>query len=175
MPLSPLPAPPAPPPASVRLRPAVSSDVPLILAYIRELAIYEREPAAAVATEADLLRDGFGDAPRFLALLADVNEQPAGFALYFFTYSTWQGRPALHLEDLYVRPAFRGQGAGAALLRRLAHEAVATGCRRFEWQVLDWNQPAIDFYERLGATVLPAWRVVRLEGKNLQRLGTARR
>ena len=158
---------------SVRLRPAVASDVPLILAYIRELAIYEREPAAAIATEDDLLRDGFGAAPRFFVVLAEIEAQPVGFALYFFTYSTWQGKPALHLEDLFVRPEFRGQGAGAALLRHLAQEAAASGCTRFDWQVLDWNQPAIDFYERLGARILPGWQAVRLEGENLKRLAEA--
>ncbi len=155
------------------LRRATAADVPVILGLIRELATYEREPDAVVATEEDLLRDGFGAQPAFHVLLADWVEGGAppvtvGFAFWFFTYSTWEGRRCLHLEDLFVKPSHRGRGAGVALMRALAREAVTAGCRRFVWQVLDWNEPAIRFYESLGARVLPEWQSVRVEGAALQ-------
>jgi len=152
------------------LRAARSDDVALILQLIRELAEYEREPAAAVATEADLLRDGFGTQPRFQVVLAEWNGEPAGFALYFFNYSTWQGHPGLFLEDLFVRPPFRGRGIGKALLVHLAQLAVRENCGRFVWQVLDWNEPSIRFYEALGAKVLKEWLTMRVEGGALMRL-----
>lgn len=148
----------------VRLRPATSDDVPLILAFIRELAEYEREPDAAVATEEDLLRDGFGERPKFFVTIAEHAGEPAGFAFHFFTYSTWRGRPCLYLEDLFVRPRFRRNGIGLALLRHLAGVAVRERCERFVWQVLDWNTPAIAFYEGLGARPLREWITMRLEG-----------
>ncbi|MFO0591931.1 MAG: GNAT family N-acetyltransferase [Polyangiaceae bacterium] len=151
----------------LKLRPARPEDVPLILAFIRELAAYEREPDAAVATEEDLLRDGFGDRPRFQVILAEWDGAPAGFAFYFYTYSTWRGRPCLYLEDLFVRPAFRRNGIGLALLRELAKEAVRERCDRFVWQVLDWNTPAIAFYESLGAKPLREWITMRLEGPSI--------
>ncbi len=141
-----------------------------ILRLIRALAEYEREPDAAVATEEDLLRDGFGDAPLFKVLLAEIDGVVVGFALYFFVWSTWRGRKCLHLEDLFVEPDHRGKGAGLALMRALAKEAVDNGCARFVWQVLGWNKPAIDFYERLGARVLDDWWAVRLEGDALAAL-----
>src|SRR5258708_2223812 len=128
------------------IRPATPVDVTLILALVRELAAYEREPHAVLATEADLLRDGFGPRPYFECLIAEEDGQPAGFALYFFNYSTWRGRPGIHLEDLFVRPPFRGRGIGKALLTRVAAVAVERQCGRVQWDVLDWNQPAIDFY-----------------------------
>jgi len=153
------------------IRKATPSDVPEVLALVKELAAYEREPDAVVATEADFLRDGFGEAPAFHVLVA---EEPGatviGFAFYFFSYSTWVGRRCLYLEDLFVQPAHRGKGAGIALMKALAKEAVAKECRRFVWQVLDWNAPAIEFYERLGAKVLREWLTVRLEGDALARL-----
>ncbi len=151
------------------IRPAIRDDVPLILDLIRELAVYERAPDAVNATVEDLARDGFGDKPAFHVLIAEDAEGPAGFALYFFTYSTWEGRSCLYLEDLFVRPAFRGRGIGLALMRALAAEAVTRGCPRFQWQVLDWNQPAIEFYQRFGADVQRAWQSVRLEGDALVR------
>jgi GNAT superfamily N-acetyltransferase len=154
----------------LRLRPATAADVPLVLALIRELAAYEREPDAVVATEADLLRDGFGPEPRFCVLLAEDDGEPAGFAFYFFTYSTWRGRPALYLEDLFVRPAHRAKGIGMALMRALARVAVERGCERFCWEVLDWNEPALRFYEKIGAEVLRSWLNVRLSGDALARL-----
>jgi GNAT superfamily N-acetyltransferase len=157
------------------LRRATADDVSVILELIRELATYEREPDAVVATEADLLRDGFGEQPAFHVLLADWREGDAppetiGFAFWFFTYSTWVGRRSVHLEDLFVKPSHRGRGAGVALMRALAREAVAAGCGRFGWQVLDWNEPAIRFYESLGARVLPEWQSVRVEGAALRAL-----
>ena len=155
----------------VTLRPAAPADVPLILALIRELAEYEREPEAAIATEEDLLRDGFGERPRFHVTIAEHGGEAAGFAFYFFTYSTWRGRPCLYLEDLFVRPRFRRNGIGLALLRELAAVAVRERCDRFVWQVLDWNAPAIAFYERLGATVMPDWRIARVTGDALASLG----
>jgi GNAT superfamily N-acetyltransferase len=157
------------------LRRATPADVPVILQLIRDLATYEREPDAVVATEADLLRDGFGDRPAFFVWLADeVDErggrEPIGFAFWFFSYSTWVGRRCLYLEDLFVKPEHRGKGAGLALMRALAAEAVATQCRRFVWQVLDWNEPSIRFYESLGARILPEWETVRIEGAALEAL-----
>jgi GNAT superfamily N-acetyltransferase len=157
----------------IAIRPAVAADVPLILALIRDLAAYEREPDAVVATEADLLRDGFGGAPRFHVLLAEIDGEPAGFAFYFFSYSTWRGRPALYLEDLFVRPAYRGHGLGKALMARLARIAVEQQCPRFVWEVLDWNEPALRFYASIGAEVLRSWLNVRLEGEALSRLAAA--
>jgi GNAT superfamily N-acetyltransferase len=154
----------------MHIRPATPADVPTILHFIRELALYEREPQAVVATEADLLRDGFGPAPRFRALIADVDGAPAGFALFFTSYSTWRGHHGIRLEDLYVTPELRGQGIGKALLARVAQIAVAEGCPRLEWDVLDWNAPAIAVYERLGAHILTEWRIMRLSGDALTAL-----
>ena len=130
---------------TLNLRPATPADVPQILRFIRDLAAYEREPDAVHATEAHLLRDGFGETKRFHCLIAEWNALPAGFALYFHNYSTWRGHAGIYLEDLYVSPEHRGKGIGKALLTRVAAIAVAEGCPRYEWAVLDWNQPSIDF------------------------------
>lgn len=146
------------------LRSARPEDAGLLLDFIRDLAEYEREPSAVVATEDDLLRDGFGERPLFHVRIAEWDGAPAGFAFYFFTYSTWRGRPCLYLEDLFVRPAFRRKGIGLALLRDLAGQAVEKRCDRFVWQVLDWNAPAIAFYESLGAKALREWVTMRVEG-----------
>ncbi len=154
----------------LRIRRAAASDVPEILALIRELADYEHAPDEARATADDLLRDGFSAAPRFFVELAEWDGRVAGFAFWFFNYSTWQGRPGLYLEDLFVRPAFRGRGLGKALLLRLARIAVDRGCGRFQWQVLDWNEPAIAFYEALGAKRLGEWITMRVTGEALERL-----
>jgi GNAT superfamily N-acetyltransferase len=162
--------------ASYDIRVATAADVEQILALIRELAEYEREPQAVTATAADLLRDGFGDHPSFHVLLACVgegeSEQVVGFAFYFFAYSTWRAQPTLYLEDLFVRPSHRRHGLGVALMRRLAAEAVKTGCGRFQWQVLDWNEPAVRFYESLGAKILKEWWTVRVEGDAIARLAS---
>lgn len=149
---------------------ATAADVPTILSLIRALAEYERDPHAVVATEERLLRDGFGDAPRFHVLLASQDGEAIGFAFYFFTYSTWRGTPTLYLEDLFVAPNRRKHGAGIALMRALAAEAIRAGCDRFDWQVLDWNESAIRFYESLGARVMRGWLPVRLEGEALRAL-----
>ncbi len=146
------------------LRKAVAADVPLILELIRGLAIYEREPDAVTATEGDLMRDGFGPEPFFHCLIAEHDGRAAGFAFYFFNYSTWLGRPGLYLEDLFVQPEFRGLGIGKALLAQVAAIAVEKGCPRLQWEVLDWNTPAVEFYRALGASFLDEWRNVRMTG-----------
>jgi GNAT superfamily N-acetyltransferase len=152
------------------IRKATRADVPAVLALVKELAAYEREPDAVIATEADFLRDGFGESPAFHVLVAVEEAEVIGFAFYFFSYSTWMGRKCLYLEDLFVRPAHRGHGAGVALMSALAKKAIAQECRRFVWQVLDWNEPAIAFYERLEAKVRREWLTVRLEGDALASL-----
>jgi len=154
------------------IRPATPADVPLILQFIRELAEYEREPQAAVATAADLLRDGFGPEPKFRADIAEWSAEPAGFALYFWNYSTWQGKPGLYLEDLFVRPHFRGKGIGKALLVHLAQVALKNNCGRLVWQVLDWNTPSIEFYKSLGAQTMNEWLTMRVTGEALVKLAT---
>jgi GNAT superfamily N-acetyltransferase len=152
------------------IRDATPADVPTILSLVRELATYEREPDAVVATEADFVRHGFGERPFFKTLLAEWNGAPVGFALYFFGFSTWTGGPTLYLEDLFVRPEHRKRRIGIGLMQRLAREAVAAGCTRFVWQVLDWNEPSIRFYESLGAKVLREWLTVRIDGEALGKL-----
>jgi GNAT superfamily N-acetyltransferase len=155
----------------LQIRPATPDDIPQILAFIRELAEYERAPEQAIATREDLMRDGWGMKPKFRVVIADWQGQPAGFALFFYNYSTWQGRAGLYLEDLFVRPSFRGKGIGKALLLHLAEIAVRENLGRFQWQVLDWNTPAIEFYKSLGARVLDEWLTMRVEGEALQQLG----
>ena len=154
----------------LRLRPAKPADVPVILQLVRALAEYERAPETVVATEQDFLHHGFGPTPRFSVLLAEDEGTVAGFALWFFTFSTWLGKPGLFLEDLFVRPELRGRGIGKALMLELARIAVREGCGRFEWNVLDWNQPSIDFYRSLGARQLDEWVGCRLEGDALRAL-----
>ena len=154
----------------LNIRPATPADAPDILAFIRDLATYEREPDAVHATEADLLRDGFGPTPRFHCLIADWDSIPAGFALYFHNYSTWRGHTGIHLEDLFVRPEHRGKGIGKALLTRIAAIAVEEGCHRLQWDVLEWNTPAIGFYEQLGAQMLMEWRTMRVNHEALPAL-----
>lgn len=157
-------------PTGVRLRPATAADVPLILALVRELAEYERAPDECHATEDALRSTLFGDAPQAEIVIAEVDGAPAGFALFFHNYSTWEARRGLYLEDLFVRPAFRGRGVGRALLAHLAGVAVARGCGRFEWSVLDWNAPAIGFYQALGARPMDEWTIMRVSGDALARL-----
>ena len=154
------------------IRAATEADVPQILAFIRALAAFEREPDAVSATEEGLLRDGFGPNPIYYCLIADRDGQPAGFALYFFNYSTWLGRPGIYLEDLYVLPEFRGRGIGKALLKQVAAVAVEKNCQRLQWVVLDWNKLAIDFYRAMGAEFLDEWRNVRVSGEALDRLAS---
>jgi GNAT superfamily N-acetyltransferase len=153
------------------IRAATPDDVPLILDLIRALAAYERAPDAVKTTEADLLRDGFGEHPRFECLIAELaGGEPAGFALYFYNYSTWRGRAGIHLEDLFVLPRHRGQGLGKALLARVAARAAEQGCVRLQWDVLDWNQTAIDFYQGLGAHFLSEWRIMRVNDEAIHSL-----
>jgi GNAT superfamily N-acetyltransferase len=164
----------------LNLRPATPADVPQILAFIRDLATYEREPDAVLATEADLLRDGFpagfGETKRFHCIIAELTGTgatiPAGFALYFYNYSTWRGHAGIYLEDLYVSPEHRGKGIGKALLIRVAAIAVAEGCPRYEWSVLDWNQPSIDFYQSLGAVMKTEWKGMQVSGEALSVLAS---
>lgn len=154
---------------SLHLRPATRGDVPLILQFIRDLAAYEQLAHEVVATEEKLAATLFpaDGAPVARCVLAFVDDQPAGFALYFFNYSTFLARPGLYLEDLFVKPEFRGAGTGKALLLHLAKTANALGCGRMEWWVLDWNKPAIEFYQRLGAVPMNDWTVFRLTGEAL--------
>ncbi|MFA1260490.1 N-acetyltransferase family protein [Xanthomonas axonopodis pv. fascicularis] len=150
-----------------QIRSATPADVPLLHELITALAVYEREPDAVKASLEDVRASLFGDGATAHALICEQDGQALGFAVYFFNYSTWLGRNGLYLEDLFVRPEARGKGAGLALLRHLAQQAVQRGCGRFEWSVLDWNQPAIDFYKAVGARPMDGWTVYRLDGERL--------
>jgi GNAT superfamily N-acetyltransferase len=154
---------------------ATPADIPVILELIRELAAYEHLEDQVVATPESLRSALFGAAPSAAAVIARVDAMPAGFALYFHNFSTFLGKPGLYLEDLYVRPAFRGRGVGKRLLVHLAALALSRGCGRFEWAVLDWNRPARDFYESLGAAPNAEWINYRLTGEALRRLALAGR
>lgn len=156
--------------SDITIRPATEHDVPLILTLIRELAEYERMSDEVVADEALLRESLFGASGGAEAVIADYRGEPAGFALFFHNFSTFVGRKGLYLEDLYVRPEHRGRGLGRRLLAHLARLAVERGCRRFEWAVLDWNEPAIGFYRRLGAVAMDEWTTFRLTGPALERL-----
>jgi GNAT superfamily N-acetyltransferase len=157
------------------IRAAVPSDVPLILAFIRELAAYERLAHEVVATEEGLAATLFGSEPRAEVLIAEVDGAAAGFALFFHNYSTFLGQPGIFLEDLFVRPELRTRGVGRALLARLAALAKARGCGRLEWAVLDWNVDAIGFYRRIGATAMSDWTTYRVAGEALARLAVTGR
>ncbi|MER7843805.1 GNAT family N-acetyltransferase [Kitasatospora sp. NPDC096077] len=156
------------------IRTAVVTDVPLVLAMIRELAEYEKAPQEAVATEEQLREALFGADPAVFGLIAedDATGEPVGFALWFRNFSTWRGTHGIYLEDLYVRPAARGGGHGKALLLELARIAVERGYARVEWSVLDWNQPSIDFYKSLGAVPMNGWTVYRLTDEALAAAGS---
>src|SRR5262249_54521028 len=154
----------------ISIRPATRADVELILKFIRGLAEYERAPESAVATAEDIIRDGFSQNPKFRVVIADWNSEPAGFAFFFYNYSTWLGRPGIYLEDLFVRPEFRGRGIGKALLVHLAQIAVRENCYGMRWHVLDWNSPSIEFYESLGAKQLKEWVPMRIMGEELEKL-----
>ena len=155
------------------IRPATPADIPAILQLIVDLAVYEREPDAVKATVAGLTATLFGPTPSAEAIVAELAGAVVGVALFFTNFSTWSGRNGVYLEDLYVRPEARGTGLGKALLQRLAALAVARGCARVEWSVLDWNAPAIDFYRSLGAVPKDEWTVYRLDGDALARFGAA--
>ena len=152
------------------LRPAGPDDAAAIHRLIVALATYEREPDAVVATPAGLREQLAAARPPFECLLAEVDGAVVGFALYFFNYSTWRGRPGLYLEDLFVEPGLRGRGLGRRLLGRLAAIAVDRGCARMEWMVLDWNAPALAFYAAIGASPVAGWTTHRLTGAALARL-----
>ena len=152
------------------IRPASVDDAGLLVRMIHELAEYERELDQVTVTAADLVRDGFGREAKFRAVIAEWDGQPAGYAFFFGFYSTWVGRPGLFLEDLFVRPQFRGLGIGKALLAHIAGLAREEQCFGVRWQVLDWNQAAIDFYKSIGATFLDDWRSVLLTDEPFQRL-----
>jgi GNAT superfamily N-acetyltransferase len=153
------------------LRSAAATDAALILQFIYDLAEYERAPNAVVTTEQDIIRDGFtAGQEKFHVVIAEWDGVPAGFAFYFFNYSTWLGKPGLYLEDLFVKPVFRGKGIGKALLAHLARIAMKANCHGMRWQVLDWNTPAIEFYEALGGYIMKEWLTVRLMGTALERL-----
>ena len=156
----------------IDIRPADERDTALILRFIRELAAYERAEHEVVATEAHIRATLFGAGPA-RALVCSVGGVEAGFAVYFFNYSTWQGRKGLYLEDLYVTPSHRQLGAGKALLQHLARIAVAEGCGRFEWSVLHWNEPALQFYRSIGAWPMDEWVRYRLAGPALERFAGA--
>lgn len=154
----------------ITIRPAAESEVALVLALIRELAEYERLAHAVVATEDDLRVTLFGARRCANVVLACIDDAPVGYAIYFFNYSTFLGRPGLYLEDLYVRPAVRQRGLGRLLLAHLGRVALARGCGRIEWAVLDWNESAIGFYRALGASPTDEWTTYRLTGDALARL-----
>ena len=156
------------------IRPAAARDVPAVHGLIRELAEYERLTALCTGTADELAASLAADHPAAEVLVAEVDGEIVGFALFFPTFSTFLAKAGLWLEDLYVRPAHRAQGIGTRLLRAVAAVAVERGCGRFEWAVLDWNAPAIGFYERMGATVMPDWRIARVTGGLLEQLGRER-
>jgi GNAT superfamily N-acetyltransferase len=157
---------------TIAIRPAMAADLPLIASLIRELAEYERLLDAVRFEDADLAGNLFGPDPAAEVLVGEIDGEPQGFALFFRNFSTFEGKPGIYLEDLFVRPQARGHGLGKALISAVAAIAVQRGCARFEWAVLDWNAPAIDFYRALGAIEMSAWRVMRLEGPALARLGS---
>jgi GNAT superfamily N-acetyltransferase len=159
---------------TIRIEPATERDVPLILRLITALAEYERLSHQVVATEAALRETLFGTKPAAEVVIAYADDTPAGFALWFHNYSTFLGKPGLYLEDLFVLPEWRAHGVGRELLSHLAGVAVARGCGRMEWAVLDWNEQAIGFYRKLGAAVLEEWRICRLTGDTLAALGRKR-
>jgi GNAT superfamily N-acetyltransferase len=155
---------------SITIRPATRNDLPLILHFIRALAEYEREPNAVVATEADLDRWLFGDRPAAEVVFATTGGVDSGFALFFPNFSTWAGKPGLYLEDLFVLPEYRRRGLGRTLLAHLARVCIERGYARFQWSVLDWNEPSIAFYRSLGANAMDEWTTYRIEGEALNRL-----
>jgi GNAT superfamily N-acetyltransferase len=152
------------------IRSARPGDNALIRAYIAELADYERAPEKAAASEADIALHVFGEHPIMHAEMAEWDGKPAGFAFWYFNFSSWEGKPGLYLEDLWVRPEFRGKGIGKALLQHLAKLALREGCTRYTWQVLDWNTPSIAFYKAMGAAVMEEWLTCRVEGEALKAL-----
>lgn len=156
----------------LNIRPVTEVDIPLVLEFIRDIAEYERLLDQVVADEAILRESFFGPRAKAEGLIAERAGEPAAFAIFYENFSTFTGRPGLYLEDLFVKPVWRQHGIGRALLVRLAQIAVERGCPRFEWVALDWNQNAIDFYEKLGAKQLNDWRIFRMEGDSIAQLAT---
>lgn len=156
---------------SITIRPARENEVPLVLQFVRELAEYEHLLHEVVATEEKLQSCLFGPRPYAEVVFACLDDEPVGFALFFHNFSTFLGQPGIYLEDLFVRPAYRGKGLGKALMMRLARRCVEEGYARFEWSVLDWNAPSIAFYESIGAQVLPDWKICRMSGDALTSFG----
>lgn len=151
----------------MNIRPALETDLPVILDLIRELALFEKEPNAVEVSIDELRRDGFGETPLFSILVAMVNEEIVGMAFYYFRYSTWKGK-TIHLEDLIIRESARGTGAGTALYTEIIKIGAAEGVRRIEWAVLDWNKPAIQFYEKSGAQILKDWYLVQMDQNGIK-------
>jgi len=156
--------------SDVTIHPATEADVPVILAFIHELAEYERLAHQCAATEAGLRETLFGARPYAESLIARVGGTPVGHAIFFHNYSTFLARPGIYIEDIYVAPAHRGRGAGKALLTAVVRIAKERRCARVEWSVLDWNEPAIEFYRRMGADVMPDWRICRLTAAGIDKL-----
>lgn len=152
------------------IRPAVATDTKEILALIYELALYEKAPDEAKATESQIMESFFSENPKVFCEIVESNGEIAGLAIWFLNYSTWQGKHGIYLEDLFVRPQFRGKGFGKALLKHLAHICVERGYGRFQWWVLDWNEPSIEFYKALGAVAMDEWTVYRVSGDALSQL-----
>ncbi|WP_445715497.1 GNAT family N-acetyltransferase [Flavobacterium sp.] len=152
----------------MKIRKAIEKDMTSVLELIKELAIFEKEPDAVVVTVDDLVRDGFSENPLFQCFVAEVNNEIIGMALYYYRYSTWKGK-TIHLEDLIVKESKRGTGAGFALYKEIIKQGKAENVRRIEWNVLDWNTSAIDFYEKSGAKVLNDWRVVHMDEAGINR------
>ena len=152
------------------IRPARPDDAEAIIDLIRGLAAFEREPDAVKITAEDIIRYGFGENPKFHFLMCLWDDVPAGFALYYYTYSTWEGKPGIFLEDIFIHPEYRRRGIGKKVMVRLAETAVREGCARFEWNVLDWNTPAIDFYESLGGYHLSEWLPYRMDPEDVKKL-----
>jgi GNAT superfamily N-acetyltransferase len=157
-------------PDNIVLRDARREDASLILSFIRELADYEKLSHEVVASEGDIEHSLFGPSPRAFCVIAEGGGEPAGFALCFYNYSTFQGRAGIYLEDLYVRPAFRGQGIGKRFFRYLAQRALEEDCGRIQWWVLNWNEPSIEFYKSMKAVPMDEWTVYRLEGQSIEDL-----
>lgn len=151
----------------MNIRKGKITDMPAVLNLIQELAVFEKEPDAVVVTVANLERDGFGENPLFHTFVAEMNGEIIGMALYYYRYSTWKGK-TIHLEDLIVKEAHRGTGAGLALYTEIMKQGKKDGVRRIEWNVLDWNEPAIRFYEKSGAKVLDDWRVVQMNEEGIK-------
>lgn len=152
----------------MNIRKGEIDDMTAVLGLIQELAVFEKEPDAVVVSVDDLVRDGFGEKPLFHTFVAELNGEIIGMALYYYRYSTWKGK-TIHLEDLIVKEAHRGTGAGLALYTEIMKQGKKDGVRRIEWNVLDWNEPAIRFYEKSGAKVLDDWRVVQMDEEGIER------